>query len=237
MTEVESPSGRREHSMQVPGGSEIVEYARRLGWRRAFFRGVYVAANQPMTLSIFDCFQLRRENIPPELTRVNGDYECRFLAPDELDRFSGQVDASFAAVLCEAVARGDAAYVILDGDRLASIGLYAEVPTTVLSDLVVHFEPPARYMYRGYTQVAYRGRRLHALGILRAAQELFDRQVPALVTVCERTNYPATISVRRMGWQPRGAVFRVGVGPWTMLGRTASARRLGMRLTAIATSE
>ena len=233
MTQWESRVGApRQDSMQIPGGSEILDYARRVGWRRAFFRGSYVAANQAVTLSVFDCFQLRPADIPLALTRADGDYECRFLAQDEVGRFAGQLDAPFAKALHDSVARGDAAYVILDGERLASIGLYSEAPTAILSDLVVGFEPPSRYMYRGYTQVAYRGRRLHALGILRAAQELFDRHVPMLVTVCERTNYPATISVRRMGWQPSGALFRIGVGPWTLLGRTSSARTLGMRLTA-----
>ena len=121
-------------------------------------------------------------------------------------------------------------YVILDGDSLASIGLYAAAPTPILNDLMVHFDPPTRYMYQGFTQVAYRGKRLHALGILRAAQELFDRQVPQLVTVCEKTNYPATISVHRMGWKACGTLYRVGVGPWSRLGRTSAASDSGMRL-------
>jgi hypothetical protein len=128
------------------------------------------------------------------------------------------------------LSRGDDAYAILDKGRLASIGLYAAGPTPVMSDLVVHFDPPARYMYRGYTPSAYRGQRLHALGILCAATELFDRGVPQLVTVCERTNYPAVVSVVRMGWRPRGALYRIGVGPWTRIGRTTEAQTIGMRL-------
>jgi len=216
--------------MKVPGSVEILGFARRLGWRRAFFRGVYVATNQAVRLSIFDCFRLRREDINTELTKTVGGYECRFLAPHEASRFFCQLDSEVARSLHEALARGDKAYVILDGERLASIGLYAEAPTPILSDLTVHFDPPSWYMYRGYTQAAYRGQRLHALGILRAAVELFDLQVPQLVTLCERTNYPATISVHRMGWQRCGALYRVGIGPWTRLGQTATARANGMRL-------
>jgi len=216
--------------MNVPGGADILEYAHRLGWRRACFRGAYVAANQVMHLSVFDCFELGRADVPAALTRTDGNYEGRFLAPGEQMRFARQLDAEFATVVRDAMARGDAAYVILDDERLANIGLYAALPTPVLDDLIVHFDAPSRYMYRGYTQREYRGRRLHALGILRAAQELFDRQVPALVTVCERTNYPATISVLRMGWRRRGTVFRIAIGPSTLVGRTPSARALGMRL-------
>ena len=117
-----------------------------------------------------------------------------------------------------------------DGSRLVSIGLYAQRPTPVLGDMLVHFEPPARYMYRGFTDAAYRGQRLHAVGILNAALELFDRGVPQLVTLCERTNYPATISVLRMGWQPRGVIYRIRAGGLAHLGRTKMARAIGMRL-------
>jgi hypothetical protein len=220
--------GRR--AMRVPGAGAILDYARRLGWRRALGRSLYVAVNQILTLSIFDCFRLRREDVNEELCRAGGGFECRFLAPGELPEVAAQLDAEYAAALRAAVARGDEAYLVLDGGRLASIGLYAAGPAPLLDDLVVLHAPPARYMYRGLTFEAYRGKRLHALGILRAALELHERGVPELVTVCERTNYPATVSVLRMGWRPGGALYRVGLGRWSRLGGTAAARALGMRL-------
>ena len=217
-------------NMRIPAAGDVLDYLRLLGWRCTLLRGAYVAANQLMALSIFDCFCLRREDINTALAKATGGYECRFLAPDEANRFACQLDGATARIIPEALARGDALYVVLDGELLANIGFYAEGPTPILNDLVVHFDPPPRYMYRGYTQVAYRGRRLHALGILRAAMELFDHQVPQLVTICERTNYPATISVLRMGWKPCGTLYRVGVGAWSWLGRTAAARGMGMHL-------
>lgn len=216
--------------MAIPGSAEIVEYGRRLGWRRAVARGAYVAANRVATLSIFDCYHMGPEHVNRALIEAGDDFECRFLAPHEAHHFASQLDGSLARLLPQAMAAGDAAYVILEGDRLASIGLYAAGPTPLLNDLMVYFEAPARYMYRGYTQARYRGLRLHAAGILRAAQELFAQGVPQLVTVCERTNYPATVSVLRMGWQPCGAVYRVGIGPWTKLGRTELTRGIGMEL-------
>jgi hypothetical protein len=216
--------------MKIPASGEILDYARRLGWRRALLRGTYVTANQLATVSIFDCFRLRCEDVNAALTRGDRDYDCRFVTPDEARCLAASCDRTMAQILGEALARGDAPYVILDGSELASIGLYSERPTPLMSDLTVHFDPPAWYMCRGYTLMAYRGRRLHALGILRAALELFDRGVPQLVTVCERTNYPAIVSVYRMGWQPCGAIYRVGIGSWTRLGRTAGARAVGMRL-------
>jgi hypothetical protein len=225
-----SQGGAQSGAMEVPGAGHILEYARRLGWRRALLRGTYVAANQLATVSILDCFHLRPADINRALTKADGDYECRFLTPDELRSVRGPHDETMARILGEAGLRGDSAYVIRDGSSLVSIGLYTGNPTAIMNDLVVHFDPPAQYMYRGYTLEAYRGRRLHALGILRAASELFARGVPQLVTVCERTNYPATVSVLRMGWQPCGAIYRIGVGPWTRLGQTAAAQAVGMEL-------
>ncbi len=162
--------------------------------------------------------------------RAHHRYECRFFAPDEVNRFACQLDGATARIIPEVLARGDAAYVVLDGELLANIGLYAEGPTPILNDLIVHFDPPSRYMYRGYTKVAYRGRHLHAVGILRAAMELFDHQVPQLVTICESTNYPARISVLRMGWKPCGTLYRIGIGLWSWLGRTTVTRSMGMLL-------
>jgi|KBSSwiStaDraftv2_1062776.scaffolds.fasta_scaffold04060_7 hypothetical protein len=232
MTTANPPAGgqRERSAMSIPGSTEILGYAHRLGWSRTLARGLYVAANQLATVSILDCFHLRREDINTALTNAGGQYECRFLAPPEMIPVADRCEAPLNRILHEAVARGDAAYAIFDGPRLASIGLYAERPTPIMTDLVVSFDPPERYMYRGYTLPDYRGQRLHALGILRAALELFDRDVPQLVTVCERTNYPATISVLRMGWQPSGTIYRVGIGPWVRLGQTARARSIGMHL-------
>jgi hypothetical protein len=193
-------------------------------------RGAYVMTNQLVAVSIFDCLQLRPEDVNTELVTSAGAYECRFLAPDEVDRFASELESSPVPIIGEALARGDACYVVLDGERLANIGFYSSRPTPVLNDLVVHFDPPYWYMYGGFTPVAYRGRRLHALGVLGGALELFDRQIPGLVTVYERTNYRSMVSALRMGWQPCGTLYRIGVWPWMYLSRTAAARAVGMHL-------
>ena len=217
-------------NMRIPAARDVLSYLRLLGWRRSLLRGAYVGANQLVALSILDCFVLRREDINTALAKATDGYECRFLAPDETNRFACQLDSETARIIPKILACGDAAYVVLNGELLVNIGFYAQGPTPILNDLVVHFNPSSWYMYRGYTQLAYRGRRLHALGILRAAMELFEHQVPQLVTICERTNYPAIISVLRMGWKPCGTLYRVGIGPWSWLGRTADARGMGMLL-------
>ena len=219
-----------DKTMTVPGRGQVRAYAKRLGWRRTIARALYVGSNQVLDLSILDCFRMRREDIIASLARNPRRYDCGFLSPAKAERLATQLDADVAAGLREAIRRGDEAYAILDRGRLASIGLYASADTPVLNDLLVRFEPPARYMYRGFTQDEYRGQRLHALGILRAAGELFDRGVPQLVTVVEHTNYPASISVHRMGWRPCGFLYRFGWGGRYRLGRSRTAAGMGMEL-------
>jgi len=220
----------RKKKMAVPGPEQIRSYAKRLGWKRTIARTLYVGGNQILDISIFDCFRLHGEDISDPLTRNPRGYDCGFLSPAKAGYYAAQLDADMAASVHEAMRRGDEAYAILDQGRLASIGLYASAETPILNDLLVRFETPARYMYRGFTRPEYRGQRLHALGILRAGRELFDQGVPHLVTVVEHTNYPALISVRRMGWRPCGVLYRVGRGHRCRLGRSRPAVEMGMEL-------
>jgi hypothetical protein len=220
----------RRDKMRIPPPGEALAYARRLGFRRAFYRGTYIVSNKAVALSIFDCLTLRREDVNLALIDSAGDYERRFLKPGEIDRFAGDLDGVSERVAREAVARGDECYAVLDGERLANLGCFAPRPTPVLNDLMVHFDPTYWYMYGAFTPPAYRGRRLHALGVLGGSLELFDRGVSALVTVYERTNYASMVSALRMGWKPSGTLFRIGVGPWMYHGRTSQAYPTGMRL-------
>ena len=135
--------------MNIPGAQTVLDYIRRLGWRRSLVRGSYVAANQLVSLSVYGGLLLRREDINETLTEIPNGYACLFLAPDEVERFEGQLEGNAAGNLRRAVAHGDDIYVVLEGERIANIGFYAAGPTPVQDDLAIHFVPPARYMYGG----------------------------------------------------------------------------------------
>jgi len=216
--------------MPIPAMGDVLEYARHLGLRRTLYRSAYVMANQVVAVSIFNCLQLRPEDVNTALLASGGRYERRFLGPGEIRRFAGALGPSGKRVAHEALARGDACYAVLDGGRLASFSCYSPHPTPILNDLMVGFDPPRWYMYGAWTPVSHRGRRLHGLGVIGASLELFERGVPALVGVYERTNYRSMVSAQRMGWKPCGTLFRLGVGHWTRLGGSAEAQRIGIRL-------
>ena len=216
--------------MLIPSAGEVMDYSRRLGARRALGRGAYVAANNVLAMSILDCVRLGREDVDESLADPGREYECRFLDPDEVRVFAHELDATARRVAVEAISRGDRCYGVFHSGQPANLSCYSPHPTPVLNDLVVHFASPRWYMYGAWTPPAYRGRRLHALGVLRAALELFDQDVPELVGVCERTNYRSLVSAQRMGWKASGVLYRVELGSWGRLGRSRAAGRLGMRL-------
>ncbi len=216
--------------MAVPPPRAVLDYARRLGVRRTLLRAAYVMTNQVLAVSVFDCVTLCPGDVDGAPIESAGRFACRFLEPGEIARLAGDLDAVGERILREAITRNDLCHVVLDGERLANIGFYANRPTPILNDLMVHFDSRHWYMYGAFTPAAYRGHRLHALGILGAARELFGRQVPALVGVYEWTNYRSMVSALRMGWRQCGTLYRVQAGSWLRLGSSPAARAIGMRL-------
>lgn len=225
MSASEDPSGIR-----TPRVREVRDYARRHGWARTAQRAAHLAVNQVAAWSIFECYFLQREHWRGDLLAAGAGCEGRFLGAGEVEELAGRLGGSLRGDLCAAAARGDEVYVLIDGDQVATVACYATRSAPLMQDLEVRFEPPAVYTYRHFTPRAYRGRGLHAVGILRAAHDLFTRGVPRLLAVCERTNYPAAASFRRMGWQSSGTLWRAGLGPFHKLGRSPEAAALGMDL-------
>ncbi len=83
--------------MRIPAGPVVLDYARRLGLRRTFYRGTYVLVNKAIAVSILDCVQLRREDVNSGLTDPAGRYECRFLEPDTCWKPNAASSQSIAA--------------------------------------------------------------------------------------------------------------------------------------------
>jgi len=113
--------------------------------------------------------------------------------------------------LDDALRKGDECYAILDGGEPAAYGWYAHSPTLMSDGLRVQFDPAYVYMYKGFTLDAYRGRRLHAIGMTRALAAYRARGYKGLVSYIESDNLTSLKSARRTGYVEFGRIFIIEI--------------------------
>jgi hypothetical protein len=139
------------------------------------------------------------------------EFEGRFVSPDELAQISEARHGLSAEFLRSAKGRGDRCYALFHGDALASFGWYTEMPTPIDQHFVLHFDPAYTYMFNGYTLPAYRGMRLHAVGMCRALREFTEQGKKGLISYVESNNFASLRSVARMGYRIFGSVLALRV--------------------------
>lgn len=208
-----------------------MEYLRHLGLRRTLLRAGYIALNQILDVEVFGCLFLvvGDEN---DTYLNSGPLEARFLEEEEVIELSRDPSNGLREPkeTERALAQGDLCYALLDSGRPVNLCLFSNGLTHLVDDLYVRFDATWWYMYGGYTHPDWRGRRLHAIGVVRGFRELQKQGVDRLVTLYERTNYRSLVSLRRMGWQPCGTLWRLGVAGHSRLGRSKRARGQGISL-------
>jgi hypothetical protein len=151
------------------------------------------------------------------------DMSADFLDRETLRRMTAESKYDLTAeFLDDALAKGDECYAIKDGDQPAAYGWYAHSATLMSDGLMVHFDPAWVYMYKGLTLDAYRGRRLHAIGMTRALAAYQARGFKGLVSYIESDNLNSLKSSYRMGYVDFGRVFIVRI-----LGRVLTFRTPG----------
>jgi hypothetical protein len=159
-------------------------------------------------------------------------YEGRFLSPAELARFSGTHDLD-AAFLEAAAQRGDRCHAMFDGEALAAYGWYTDRPTPIDEHFLLHFDPSYTYMFKGYTVPAYRGKRLHAVGMARALRAFTEEGQRGLVSYVLSNNFASLKSTARMGYRVFGDVYLARVAGRGFAHATAGCRAYGFRVEAL----
>jgi hypothetical protein len=166
----------------------------------------------------------------PELFEAQG-LDARFVGETELARFAGEGLYGFSAeFLREARARGDRCYALFDGDALAAYGWYSGLPTPIDGQFVLHFDRAWTYMYKGYTVPAYRGKRLHAVGMCRALRAFSEEGKKGLVSYVASNNFASLRSVTRMGYRIFGEVYLLRVAGHSFTHATPGCRVCGFRV-------
>ena len=116
-------------------------------------------------------------------------FEGRFVSADELARrYEGSYGLS-VEFLRDASDRGDRCYGLFHEGVLASYGWYAAVPTPIDGHFVLHFDPTYTYMFNGYTAPAYRGMRLHAVGMCQALRAFTEEGKKGLIAYVQSNNF------------------------------------------------
>jgi hypothetical protein len=137
-----------------------------------FFHVAYRAANRVLDLRVWNTLVITMDTIDARILAESRNVGVRMLEARAMDRYADDPEYDLTRrTLEEAVARGDRCAAIFDGETLASYGWYATQPIRLLEipgAPLLHFDPAYAYMYNGFTHRAYRGRRLHALGMAAA---------------------------------------------------------------------
>jgi hypothetical protein len=183
-------------------------------------------------LSVFQGMTLTPETLDRSFLAGNPGYAHGFLDEATLRRYARQPGLELDdAFLDRVLPAGDRCYAIRDGDVLASYGWYSRNPTPLDEHLLLHFDPAWVYMYKGFTAHAYRGQRLHAIGMAQAMTAYVQEGCRGIVSQVERNNFSSLKSVHRMGYVDNGRIRA-----WRLFGRwrlraTKACAPFGLRLT------
>jgi len=208
--------------------AELRSDAHYLGPGRALARAVYYRANRLLTLRHY---RVLRQDLTAPIAQVQlpgPDFRWIMADGKQAGAYAGdlapELDETF---LRKATAAGFRCLIILDGNRAASMGWYTEGVAPLRGSIEVCTPPAHAYMFRGYTPPAYRGKRLHRIGLCLAANWYARRSVRGIFTIAESINYPSLKNARTAGYKDCGAAYEVGFSNTTVIVRTRAARRTG----------
>ncbi len=174
----------------------------------------YRAATKVTDFMFYKGISLTMSSIDSSFLERDSGYRWGFVGRDELFRaLSGDAGEDMdEAFINEALARGDRCYGAFDGDTLASYGWCSTRETPINEDLVLRFNPAYAYRYKGYTLPAYRGRRLHGVGMARSLEVHAAEGLKGLVCYVKANNFPSLRSCYRTGYRDFGWIVVVKVG-------------------------
>jgi len=182
--------------------------------RFKILRGVWIGRVDPEFLS------------PPE------PFTSMFLTGERLRRFgTDPANNMRESFLEEALAKGDECYGILDGTTLASYGWYSTTPSRIEPpDLILKFSRDYVYMYKGLTHPAYRGQRLHAIGMTLALRHFLAKGFKGRVSYVESNNFDSLKSTLRMGYAVFGSIYVMTLFGRTFTRASGGCERFGVSL-------
>ncbi|WP_201836633.1 hypothetical protein [Microvirga zambiensis] len=173
---------------------------------------VYRYANSIVTMLLLQIVTLERGDMDWSLV-TDLDERWKFLGFDELGLLAEQdpsleLDAGF---LSAAFDRGDRCYGFVENGILGAYAWYATRPTPVSEQLTAHVQRDYIYMYKTFTAMAFRGRRLCGTGVAQAFRALTgEGSCRGLVSYIEIHNQPSLKALKRIGFRTIGKALVLG---------------------------
>lgn len=192
----------------------IMDTDKHFGHAAALYDLEYRGVNRLVPVSVLRGMTAVLRDIDPRLFNA-APFDARFCSREELMTAAHDpevIEEMRPDFVERALARGDECFGIFDGERLASFGWYSSRPTSIQADLYLHFDPSWRYMYKGFTVGAYRGKRLHGIGMSLALREYTGRGFKGLISYVEANNFASLRSTEKMGYKQFGSVYVARVG-------------------------
>ena len=192
----------------------IMDTDKHFGHAAALYELEYRGVNRLVPVSVLRGMTAVLRDIDPRLFNA-APFDARFCTRDELlaaarhPEITEEMRPDFVE---RALERHDECFGIFDGDRLASFGWYSSRPTSIQADLYLHFDPTWMYMYKGFTVGAYRGKRLHGIGMSLALREYTTRGFKGLISYVEANNFASLRSTEKMGYRQFGSVYVARLG-------------------------
>jgi hypothetical protein len=215
----------------------VRESIRKYGVRATLHDIEYRVLNKIAYFRILEGMTVRLQDVKdPGLFEAPG-FDARFVGADELASFASDPAYDLPIdFLRKARARGDRCYALFDGERLAAYGWYSDLPTPIDEHFVLHFDRAYTYMYAGYTLPAYRGKRLHAVGMCQALRAITAEGKKGLISNVLSNNFASLQSVTRMGYRIFGEVVLLRAGNHSYAYATRGCGKYGFWVESAAAS-
>ena len=211
---------------------------RQHGVGAVFFHLAYRAANRVLQLRVWNTLVITVDTIDPGILAESRKAGVRMLEASAMRPYAENAEYGLTRpTLDGAITRGDRCAAIFDGDVLSAYGWYATQPIRLLEipgAPLLRFDPAYAYMYNGFTHPAYRGKRLHALGMA-AALDVYTREGRAgLLSYVDSSNFSSLKSCRRMGYRSFGRVSMFALGAHQHYRSTSGCKRYDFRIEPVA---
>lgn len=162
-------------------------------------------------------------------------FSTRFLSPEEMWALAvdpaHQLPGDFVR---QAIERGDHCHAFFDEQgALAAYGWYSNQRTPLDEHFELRFDPGWTYMYKGFVLPAYRGQRLHAVGMCQALREFTAQGKKGLISCVLANNGASLKSVARMGYRIFGDVYLLRVMGRSFSWATPGCRAYGFAIEPI----